>query len=242
VLELRSFDDVHDEDNPDRWLVSYADFITLLLALFVVLYAMSSVQEKKYSQLKQSVKQALGQSHQEVPSMTTSPAELEQPTSQKLNPAANDRLEKMAADLEKKLASLIASDTVKIRRSAQGVSIEINASILFPMGEANLQPQSVGTLEQISQAVKEYKSPIHVAGHTDNVHINSKEFPSNWELSAARASRVVRLFESNGVARQQMQAIGYADTQPITSNETVEGRMQNRRVQITLEIGASTTF
>jgi chemotaxis protein MotB len=239
---MRSYDDLHDEDNPDRWLISYADFITLLMAFFVVLYAMSSVQEKKYSQLKQSVKQALGQSQQEITPEPATPLPI--PLSSTSSAPPRDpkavTLEQIAQDLEKKLGTLIASDTVKITRSPQGVSIEINASILFPMGEANLQPQSVGTLEQVSQALKAYDYPIHVAGHTDNVHINSKEFPSNWELSAARASRVVRLFESNGIARKQMMAIGYADTQPMTSNDTQDGRMQNRRVQITLEITAPT--
>lgn len=227
-----------DEDNPDRWLISYADFITLLMAFFVVLYAMSSVQEKKYSQLKQSVKQALGQSPQEGQGGPSIQNNLTHNANTRINQGGAPSLEKIALALEQKLASLIASDTVKIKRSNQGVSIEINASILFPLGEANLQAQSLGTLEQISQALKEYDYPIHVAGHTDNVHINSKEFPSNWELSAARASRVVRLFEANGIARKQLLAIGYADTQPITSNDTNEDRMQNRRVQITLEIAA----
>ena len=233
---MRPDNDIQDEDNPDRWLISYADFITLLMAFFVVLYAMSSVQEKKYSQLKQSVKQALGQSQQESQTAPTVQNSLTNKANTWVNPSGTPPLEQIAQALEQKLASLIASDTVKIKRSSQGVSIEINASILFPLGEADLQAPSVATLEQISQALKEYDYPIHVAGHTDNVHINSKAFPSNWELSAARASRVVRLFESNGIARKQMMAIGYADTQPMTSNDTQEGRMQNRRVQITLEI------
>ena len=238
---MRSYDEIQDGDNPDRWLISYADFITLLMAFFVVLYAMSSVQEKKYSQLKQSVKLALGQSQPEVtPEPPAPPVQLSSTSIAPPRDARAITLEQIAQDLEKKLGPLIASDTVKITRSTQGVSIEINASILFPMGEANLQPQSVGTLEQVSQALKEYDHPIHVAGHTDNIHINSKEFPSNWELSAARASRVVRLFEANGIARKQMMAIGYADTHPTAGNDTQEGRMQNRRVQITLEITAPT--
>lgn len=233
---------MHEDDNPDRWLISYADFITLLLAFFVVLYAMSSVQEKKYSQLKQSVKEAFGQSPPEGKQSSLNVSNRDSSSKDLSIPATVSRLELIAADLEKKLATLIASDTVKIRRSLKGVSIEINASILFPLGEANLQYQSIGTLEQISQALKEYDYPIHVSGHTDNVHISSKEFPSNWELSAARASRVVRLFESNGIARKKMLAIGYADTQPMTSNETIEGRMQNRRVQISLEVAEGIKF
>ena len=239
---MTSFDSSECDDNPDRWLISYADFITLLLALFVVLYAMSSVQEKKYSQLKQSVKQALGQPLQPEMPLTITQPQLDPVSIDLHKPSPADQVATIAAELERKLAPLIATDTVKIRRSSQGVSIEINASILFPMGEANLQPQSVDTLEQVSQALKAYDAPIHVAGHTDNVHINSKEFPSNWELSAARASRVVRLFESNGVTRQKLLAMGYADTQPIASNETIEGRMQNRRVQISLELGTTPRF
>lgn len=222
-----------EDDNPDRWLISYADFITLLLAFFVVMFAMSSVQEKKYDQLQQSVRQALGQPS---PDETASSEELNKPVPEEstaLTPEKN--MLEIAKHLEKELAPLISAGTVTITRSAQGVSIEINASILFPPGEANLQAESIQTLQIISSALKTHPYPIHVAGHTDNTDINSKIFPSNWELSAARASRVVRLFETNGIAKHNLLAIGFSDTQPTTSNETPEGRMKNRRVQITLE-------
>lgn len=218
-LPLDDTDHNEEGGHPDRWLISYADFITLLLGLFVVLYAMSSIQENKYAQLHQSMRTALGQDE--------SPVTPENP--------AIEPLTELATQLKQDLADLIKTDVVTIAQSNTSVSIQINASILFDPGDAQLQVESIQSLNTISATLQKHPYPIHVIGHTDNIDIHSKTFPSNWELSAARASRVVRLMEANGIASQRLQAIGLADTRPLASNSHAEGRMKNRRVEITIQ-------
>lgn len=237
-MARKKFDDEHD--NPERWLVSYADFITLLFAFFVVMYAISSVNEGKYRVLSNSLGNAFGRVNvpsSSIPSTQDPLALSERPRSLSLRQRGELRREKelmtgMARDLLKVLAPLVDQGKVRVTQTSRGVSIEINASVLFAPGEAKLTPESSQALRAVAQVLKDDTHAIQVEGHTDNVPINNIFFPSNWELSAVRASSVVRLLMESGIAEGRLLAVGHGAKQPVGSNETAEGRLRNRRVEV----------
>jgi chemotaxis protein MotB len=134
----------------------------------------------------------------------------------------------------KVLAPLVKDGRVRITQSSRGITVEINASVLFAPGQAMLAEDSSHTLRAIARVVKDYEHEIQVEGHTDNVPIRTANFPSNWELSTARASSVVRLFIDSGVGAQRLTALGYGENRPVESNDTPAGRARNRRVTVTV--------
>lgn len=138
----------------------------------------------------------------------------------------------MAKKILQVLEPLVSNGKVRVTQSNLGITIEINASVLFSPGEALLSDHSIEALRAVAQVLKDHEHEIQVEGHTDNQPINTVYFPSNWELSTARASSVIRLFIENGVDGQKMTAIGYGENRPVAANDTIEGRMRNRRVSI----------
>lgn len=237
----------HEEEheNHERWLVSYADFITLLFAFFVVMYAVSSVNEGKYRVLSRSLGVAFGGSQQHEVIVRDSidpnrpiihlPLPVPKPPRAAVNPEIKREkahMTSIARDILKAMAPLISQGKVRVTQTSRGVSVEINASVLFAPGEAKLNDQSEAALRAVAQVLKNVDNSIQVEGHTDNVPINNSMFPSNWELSAVRASSVVRLFLENGVDEKRMVALGHAANEPVASNDTAEGRLRNRRVQL----------
>ena len=233
-------------ENQERWLVSYADFITLLFAFFVVMYAVSSVNEGKYHVLSSSLVSAFKSSNSTnaapVQSTEFVPINIEpsnQTDSIKLldNRGAQtakkqEKMKSMAKDILHALDPLVRNGQVKITQSSRGITVEINASVLFSPGQAKLAENSSLTLQAVANVIKGHEHEVHVEGHTDNLPIHNGNFPSNWELSTARASSVIRLFIENGVEAHRLTAIGYGENRPIESNEIPEGRKRNRRVSI----------
>ncbi len=237
-----------EHENHERWLVSYADFITLLFAFFVVMYAISSVNEGKYRVLSDSIEAAF----RNVPGASSgamvainpdAPAPIAIPMrrpqagikTDQAQRVARDKVRNMAKEIQQALAPLIANGQVRVSEGARGITVEINASVLFQPGDATLDPQAVRALMAVAQILAPTPFPVTVEGHTDNTPIGTPLFPSNWELSGVRASSVVRLFIANGVDPRRMTATGYADQRPVDDNATPEGRQRNRRVAITIE-------
>ncbi|MDQ9170858.1 flagellar motor protein MotD [Oxalobacteraceae bacterium R-40] len=242
-MARRRFDD--DHENHERWLVSYADFITLLFAFFVVMYAISSVNENKYRILSESLGTAFSKPsgppivHSEpVPTSIVPP----KPTLQERAVNAAFRREKeymtgIARSILSVLQPLVSQGKVRVTQTARGVSVEINASVLFAPGEAKLSPESVQALTAVAKVLKDDDHDLRIEGHTDNIPIATMMFPSNWELSAVRASSVVRLFMENGIDEKRMTAVGHGSNQPLMTNDTPEGRQRNRRVQLMILSG-----
>ena len=139
-------------------------------------------------------------------------------------------ISQIAEEMEKALATLIDKDLVNVRRTKFWVEVEIKTSILFPSGSAQVASTAIATLAKVAVILGRYPNPIHVEGFTDNKPIRTPAFPSNWELSAARAASVVRLFSSSGIQPERMAAIGYGEHHAIADNATPEGRNANRRV------------
>lgn len=237
-----------EHENHERWLVSYADFITLLFAFFVVMYAISSINEGKYRVLSDSLVSAFQQppSSEKLIEMKSKYPEILDGTGRPVGKAviqppggetperkaAAEKMKRVAKDVLDAMQPLIKSGQVQVTQSPKGVTVEINASTLFNSGDAVLQPKSVDTLSAVARVLATTDNPIQVEGHTDNVPIYSAVYPSNWELSSARAGSVVRLFTEMGVPAGRMVAIGYADNRPLDTNTTPEGRTRNRRVNV----------
>ena len=232
-----------DHDNHERWMVSYADFITLLFAFFVVMYALSSVNEGKYRVLSDSMVTAFRNvninTSSQIPLMTIPPIQIQKSTAVRAQKAARqkqrDKMRNVAKDIMEVMAPLIEQGKVRVIETSRGVSIEINDSILFSPGQALLQPPLVKAMQGIAEVLAPTDFPVIIEGHTDNVPIRNAQFPSNWELSAVRATTVLRLFADAGVAAERLTAIGYADTRPVEPNLLADGRARNRRVTILIE-------
>jgi chemotaxis protein MotB len=234
----------HEEhENHERWLVSYADFITLLFAFFVVMYAISTLNEGKYRVLADSLIVAFrndavvtAQSTGLAPiNRTTSSAPPRPSVKTAVDPLRKQKTERMVAlgkSIAEAMKPLMQSGQVRLTQLPHGLAVEINASVLFAPAHANLQPESVAALEAVAKLLVDAPQQVRVEGHTDNLPIASALYPSNWELSSARASSVVRLFTATGVDPVRLSAVGYADNKPVESNDTVEGRARNRRVTL----------
>lgn len=243
-----------EHENLDRWLVSYADFITLLFAFFVVMYSVSQVNEGKYRVLSDSLVNAF----KTVPTAASpiSPLRIESKIKGASNVAESPALkqtifarkpdsaqeatqkkqkEKMkgvAEDLLKAMDPLVKEGQVKVTQGVHGIAIEINASVLFASGQAALEPGSIKALRAVGGVLAKVPNDIQVEGFTDNTPINTAAFPSNWELSAARASSVVRLLADSGAPTDRLVAVGYGEFRPVDTNGTPEGRARNRRVTV----------
>ncbi len=241
-----------EPDNHDRWLVSYADFITLLFAFFVVMYAISSVSEGKYRVMSDSIVYAFrsvpgansGATSMGIPGESALPAipirrNPPRIRTEEAQPAKKEHLRNLAKDINQALAPLMAEGKVRVTEGALTITVDINASVLFAPGEARLDLGAVRALGTVGRVLAATDFPIVVEGHTDNIRISTPQFPTNWELSAARAASVVRLFIDTAVDPRRLTATGYADQRPVADNATAEGRQRNRRVAITIESRAA---
>ncbi len=225
-----------EHENHERWLVSYADFITLLFAFFVVMYAVSSVNEGKYRVLSESMvsafsnKKPMGQmSIVELPMNQTRPA-----MDAKLNKQPNDFqvFLRVANAVE---ANELSSDEMSVENTPRGVTIQIKDEVLFESGSAVMKPQVKEILDLIAALVKNLPNLISIEGHTDAIPIQTPQYPSNWELSASRATAMVRYFiNENHLAPDRFSATGFGGERPVSSNLTAEGRALNRRVEIVI--------
>lgn len=289
----------HEEpENHERWLVSYADFITLLFAFFVVMYSISSVNEGQYRVLSDSIVSAFQNTKSslepiqvgdlvrspllmpdqitdvsEIPEEVITPlmikfqsqgngvdgavasetadnksierettkieteekvAEQEQPKDERFTEesldAAEEEINALGDDVAERMDGLIDKGIINIKRNKFWLEVEIKSSLLFPSGSSALIPGAVPVLDQLAETFVNLPNRINVEGFTDNRPINTFAFPSNWELSAARAAAVVRLFEQTGIEPSRMASIGYGEYQPISDNDSDDGRAKNRRV------------
>jgi chemotaxis protein MotB len=225
-------------DNHERWLISYADFITLLFAFFVVMYAISVVNEGKYRVFSDALGSAFGGRAAPRPSNQLEPVIPLPNLAGKRRAEAlkreRDRLTTLARDLTSTLAPLVKEGKVRVTQNSRGVSVEINASVLFDSGEATLTADSKEALRALAVLLRDDPHALQVEGHTDTTPIRSTVFPSNWELSAARAGAVVRLFIESGVPAARMTVVGHGSNIPVASNDEADGRARNRRVAVTI--------
>ncbi len=235
--------------NLERWLVSYADFITLLFAFFVVMYAISSVNEGKYRVLSDTLSETFkaaptsptpiefNNALRDKPSITEEPDFIDIPIPEKdknLTVPESPELDILSEEITRAVKPLIDDNLISIKKTDFWLEIDIKSSILFGSGDAKLSEDAEDVLASIALLVKSYPNDMLVEGFTDNVPIKTRKFPSNWELSSSRAASVVHLFEEEGVNPQRMMAIGYGEYRPLADNTTEMGRNSNRRVNLVI--------
>lgn len=234
----------HEEhENHERWLVSYADFITLLFAFFVVMYSISSVNEGKFRTVSDSIKAALNPVVS--PSSNLMPFTIGQNKALALKPTIEDAKEPAVRRLRQIIRSLKSEthlEIIQLKELTNGdIVLTLPDTVLFRSGESVLRPEARPFLEAIGEVLIEIDRHVRIEGHTDNVPISTAQFPSNWELSATRSVAVVRtLSEQYGVSANHLTAVGHADSRPITDNLTPENRAKNRRVEIVVQERKST--
>ena len=229
--------------NHERWLVSYADFITLLFAFFVVMYSVSQVSETKYRVLSDTLvstfkfqSQTLNPIQVGQPSLSSDPSVIENSKPKLGEGLGEGAFEKqrdlphMAENLSESLADLIDRDLVSINSNEFWLEIELNSNVLFSSASATPSTDAKLIFAEIAKHLLNANNPIQVEGYTDSAPIQTSSFPSNWELSASRATAVVKLLAQQGIAPDRLSAVGYGEFQPIADNSTEAGRAQNRRV------------
>lgn len=228
----------HEEhENHERWLVSYADFITLLFAFFVVMYSVSSVNEGKYRTVSDSIRAALHPIATPPASALAFTLGHQRPTLMSQNlPGQKEVAIRKMRELVKNMKQNSEFDFMQLQEKLNGdIVITIPDQVLFNSGEAAVRPEALPFLQGLSQAMIELNRHVRVEGHTDNVPIRTALFPSNWELSATRAVIVVRvLSELYSVPAEHLAALGYADSRPLVENLTLEQRAKNRRVEVVI--------
>lgn len=229
--------------NHERWLVSYADFITLLFAFFVVLFAVSQVDTREMGRLSKAVQDAtnvgifdpkagrspiLGGQGEAVP-LPSSP--LMEPMQVGLTGAAN--IESIREQLSKTLSSAIGGGRVTLVEHDDGLVIRLRDAAFFEPAKAGVRKEVLSDLKSVGNTLRTLENAIRIEGHTDPLPIRNSSYHSNWELSAGRAAAVLdELVRSSGIHESRMSIAGYASQRPIATNETLEGRSQNRRVDI----------
>jgi chemotaxis protein MotB len=259
----------HEEhDNHEAWAIPYGDLVTLLLAFFVVMYAMSTVNEGKYRVLSDSLSEAFNGAPHSAHAVadgggTGGRLELPQNQVQQIFSAAmpvaaraanpppaaqaaqagassapgpvlgdSAELAKVADEVTNAMGTLVAAGEVHVRRLQNSVVVDISSDILFPSGVAQLSGSAAPALQHLAAALKPFTNAIRVEGYTDDRPINTAEFPSNWELSAARAASVVHLFMDHGIPPDRLAVMGFGQYRPATTNSNIAGRNANRRVAV----------
>ncbi|SFR49871.1 chemotaxis protein MotB [Marinobacter daqiaonensis] len=246
--------------NRERWLISYADFITLLFAFFVVMYSVSSVNEGKYKVLSETLTgvfnapqraiqpidvgdqtSALSLRNEDavIPPPVTRQPEIAPSTTVREQAARSEALRSMASQFADEFDSLINQGVVNLQTSDQWIELTLRDSLLFGSGEAEPHYDAFPVMDRIADILGDRDNAIRVEGFTDNRPIRTNRFPSNWELSAARAAAVVRMLAGEGIDPSRMAAVGYGSYQPVARNDTEDGRRRNRRVVLLISRDAA---
>jgi chemotaxis protein MotB len=243
--------------NTERWLISYADFVTLLFAFFVVLYASSQVDKRKVGMLALSIQVAFQQlgvfdtSNTKIPlsdseaipfskiqvvenaERTTDMTRIVQPMKGLLTPMTSAPLKDVQAELEKALAPEIQKKLVDVKERKEGLIISLREVGFYESGSSTIRPSARDAVDRLAHVLKQRTESMRIEGHTDNVPIHNARFASNWELSTDRASDLIKLLITRyDFSPVRLSAAGYAEFHPVASNDTPEGRARNRRVDI----------
>lgn len=236
--------------NHERWLVSYADFITLLFATFTALYALSKADASKAKAVADGLREAFGTSGAQVVNMEALevngiPSDKSRlPTGQgnenskeppSTKEAGKEEFEEIKKQVEEFLMTKGMLNKVAIDQQERGLVVSLKEGGFFQSGSADVQESAYAVLAELAEKIKQYRNPVRIEGHTDNVPMSSRTYPTNWELSSARATSMVRVLTDRfKVPSGKISATGYGESRPKTSNDTPAGRARNRRVDIVI--------
>lgn len=244
---------IDESSSQERWLISYADFITLLFAFFVVMYSISSVNNSKYESLSEALDNAFSATDKiskinapikvgPIPT-TLKPIVLDNPNTEEIllerelsEEILKERrqLQLISEQFEDVLQPYIENDLIAVKRNDFWIELEMNSKLLFLSGEAELSKKASPVLKKIAELVRLIPNAINIEGYTDNVPIETVEYPSNWDLASARATTVVIELVRYGISPSRLSAVGYGENHPVGNNKTRAGRFKNRRVVLIL--------
>ncbi len=217
-----------EHDSEDRWLLTYSDLITLLLGLFVILYAMSKIDAGKYAELVSAMGGVFGKEK---------PGVLQGQTGmlQSVMPQLQSERQKIEKEIQDALGSGMKKNLVSVSQNERGITIHIMEELLFNSGSAEFKASSLAVLDSLASVLKKMPNDIRIEGHTDNVPISTSQFPSNWHLSVARAVNAgYYLIQKHGLDPEKVSVVGYAEYRPLVPNTSDENRSRNRRVDIVI--------
>lgn len=216
-----------EHENVERWLISYADFVTLLFCFFTAMYAISNVDSNKLGKFVESMRLAFNVSGMRGNAFSViEGVQIFVPSNINIETDAQDVLGSLIAD---------SNGSISVNRDKRGVTISVADKHFFQTGSAVLKDESREVLDEIAYLLSRYYNMIRIEGHTDNVPINSSEFPSNWELSSTRAINVAKyMINEHNIEPERISTVGYSEFRPVATNETSKGRSKNRRVDIVL--------
>jgi chemotaxis protein MotB len=201
-----------EHENTERWLISYADFITLMFTFFAALYALSSMDKAKVEKFSGSLRQVF--------------KIIEEPI-----PLYEERTKALMEDIRNNIKDAAG---VSVKTDLRGIVVTFPDAVLFTSGSADIKPEAFGVLGKLSKSLNTVPGRIIIEGHTDNVPISTGKYASNWELSTARAASVLHFFITKGVDPNRFSIAGYGEYRPLASNETEDERAKNRRVEIVI--------
>lgn len=223
-----------DEDSGGEWLVTFSDLVTLLLTFFVFLVAMANLDEQKFEQIVESIQANLGK--QESPGGDVGRLNLTRTQPRSLDQLTGLEEEPLLEDVQQTLKMKNIDDFVRVTTTGNEVVMRVEGQTFFTSGQAELKKEALPILDQVAAIVLRHADYVlHIKGHSDPRPISSAKFDSNWELSALRATAVLRYLLGKGVPARRMTATGYADTQPLLPNTSEENMAKNRRVEFVLE-------
>ena len=209
----------NSKDYINRWVVSYADFVTMLLALFMVMYAVLRLDNQRLTEFQNKMHETF--SEVKIENVTKYQA------NSKINSPSKVKIEKLLQD------NISQSKSVKLLKSDKGLIIRVNNTLLFDKGSAQIKDNAQKTLDEIAKVLTKIDNPVIIEGHTDSTPIKNVKYPSNWELSTARATNIISYVMKNGrISPKRLCAVGYGEYMPVADNTTISGRMLNRRVDI----------
>lgn len=229
-------DDDHEEGGHDgagmlRWLITYADLITLLLAFFIILYAINRTQQIKFSLVAEALAQQFDS--KSVVGSSPGPSIITGLSGTQTGKAELEALDRLANRLQAAIKQAGIEKQVTVTENLRGVEVSMNATLLFAPGSADLSPAAVALLNRLGHALATVPNDVEVAGYTDSTPIRTQEFPSNWQLSAMRAANVVYVLSRvPGLNPARLAVLGFGRYHPVASNSTAAGRQANRRVNI----------
>lgn len=246
-----------EPENHERWVISYADFITLLFAFFVVMYSISSVNEGKYRVLSDALVTSFSKPvggvsvidlHNDASNQliktpfdnqtTASENKTEEELSEQEKQLEEKlRLDDISGKMEREFFDEITQKNISVKSNGDRIEVEIKSHLLFSSGSADLNKDARPLINTVAGILKNYENPVQVEGFTDNVPISTDKFPSNWALSSARAVSVVQVLIESGMSPSRLAAIGYGEFQPVADNNNEEGKKKNRRVVLIVSKG-----
>ncbi|MCX6153750.1 MAG: OmpA family protein [Candidatus Kapabacteria bacterium] len=226
----------HNEDgSPDRYLITYSDLITLLLGLFVILYAISKIDESKYSKVSEAFSSAF--KNKDKPAFNSHNGTLpgfKNSVPEPIAPPSGKSLEDIAKESSEKFSTLIEKKLLEIKLTSNGLLITFPEKLLFHSGKADIQKAGLDVLDSLSKILAGITFLISIDGHTDSDPISNALFPSNWHLSTMRAANVGYFLIKKGVQESSMKISGYSDQRPVSDNSTLDGKAKNRRVEMNI--------